>query len=109
MPVRKAAELYRVSISFIYKLLYRRRDRGTVSASKSRGHRRRSLSPARIDSLKEHIEQNVDATLEEIQAWLIERFGIRMSLAGIWNTLEREGITYKKNGARRGTGARRCA
>ena len=46
LAARAAARLFRVSVSYIYKALIRRRRTGEVSASPRRGHRPRKLSPA---------------------------------------------------------------
>src|ERR1043166_9071228 len=46
MAARAAARVFRVSVSYIYKALIRRRRTGEVSASSRRGHRPRKLTPA---------------------------------------------------------------
>src|ERR1044072_2822817 len=46
LAARAAARLFRVSVSYIYKALIRRRRTGEVSASPRRGHRPRKMSPA---------------------------------------------------------------
>ena len=45
MAARAAASVFRVSVSYIYKALIRRRRTGEVSASSRRGHRPRKLTP----------------------------------------------------------------
>src|SRR5438132_8763621 len=47
MAARPAASVFRVSVSYIYKALIRRRRTGEVSASSRRGHRPRKLTSAR--------------------------------------------------------------
>src|SRR5690348_4529215 len=44
MAARAAGKLFRVSVSYIYKALIRRRRTGEVSASLRRGHRPRKLT-----------------------------------------------------------------
>ena len=46
IAARSAASVFRVSVSYIYKALIRRRRTGEVSASTRRGHRPRKLTPA---------------------------------------------------------------
>src|SRR6266852_3401518 len=46
LAARTAASVFRVSVSYIYKALIRRRRTGEVSASTRRGHRPRKLTPA---------------------------------------------------------------
>src|SRR5437016_12718340 len=50
-----AARLFRVSVSYIYKALIRRRRTGEVSASSRRGHRPRKLTPEQETTLAAHI------------------------------------------------------
>jgi len=67
MAARAAAKLFRVSVSYIYKALIRRRRTGEVSASTRRGHRPRKLSPAQEAALASHIETHPDLTLAALQ------------------------------------------
>ena len=56
MAARAAASLFRVSVSYIYKALIRRRRTGEVSASPRRGHRPRKLSSVQEAALAARIE-----------------------------------------------------
>src|SRR5437879_903485 len=55
MAARPAASVFRVSVSYIYKALIRRRRTGEVSASSRRGHRPRKLTPAQEAAVAAHI------------------------------------------------------
>src|SRR5438309_10855751 len=55
MAARPAASVFRVSASYIYKALIRRRRTGEVSASSRRGHRPRKLTPEQETTLAAHI------------------------------------------------------
>ena len=55
MAARSAASVFRVSVSYIYKAVIRRRRTGEVSASSRRGHRPRKLMPAQEAALATHI------------------------------------------------------
>jgi transposase len=101
-PVYQAAKVYRVSVSFIYKLLTRRKETGQTSPSVTKGHRPRKLA-GHIEALKRYVDSYNDATLQEIQAWLAGQ-GIRVSIGALWGTLERENLVYKKKHTRRRTG-----
>jgi len=68
MAARAAAELFRVSVSYIYKALIRRRRTGATSASLRRGHRPRKLSPTQEAALAAQIEAHPDLTLAALQA-----------------------------------------
>jgi len=96
MAARAAAKLFRVSVSYIYKALIRRRRTGEVSASTRRGHRPRKLSPAQEAALASHIEVHPDLTLAALQAWLLVEHGVRLSNGAMWSAVARLGLSFKK-------------
>lgn len=98
-PVYEAAELYRVSVSFIYKLQARRLATGHTAPCAIRGRPPRKLT-GHIEALRGYVNDHNDATLHEMQEWLRGR-GVRVSIGALWNTLAREQFRYKKNGSRR--------
>ena len=109
MPARKAASVFQVSVSYVYKALIRRRTTGAVEASPVRGHRPRLLSVEQEAALEAHIKAHPDLTLAELKVWLEAEHGVRPSSGALWAAVDRLGLTYKKNAARRRTGsARRC-
>ena len=99
MAARAAAKLFRVSVSYIYKAVIRRRRTGAASASLRRGHRPRKLSPVQEAALAEHIAAHTDITLAALRAWLLAEHEVRLS-NGTWTAVHRLGLTFKK---------RRCA
>src|SRR5262245_45710927 len=96
MAARAAAKLFRVSVSYIYKALIRRRRTGEVSASTRRGHRPRKLSPVQEEALAAHVEAHPDLTLAALQAWLREEHGVRLSNGAMWAAVHRLGLSFKK-------------
>ena len=100
MAARAAAKLFRVSVSYIYKALIRRRRTGEVGASIRRGHRPRKLSPVQEVALAEHITAHPDITLAVLQAWLLSEHGVRLSNGAMWSTVARLGLSFKKRMAR---------
>ena len=96
VTARASAALFRVSVSYIYKALIRRRRTGEVSASPRRGHRPRKLSPAQETSLAVHIEAHPDLTLAALQAWLLAEHGVRLSNGAMWSAVARLGLSFKK-------------
>lgn len=96
VAARAAAELFRVSVSYIYKALIRRRRTGEVSASLRRGHRPRKLSPAQEAALAVHLEAQPDLTLAALQAWLSAEHGVRLSNGAMWSAVARLGLSFKK-------------
>ena len=96
MAARVAAKLFRVSVSYIYKALIRRRRTGEVSASAQRGHRPRKLTPAQEVALAARIEAHPDLTLAALQAWLLAEHGVRLSNGAMWSAVARLGLSFKK-------------
>ena len=69
LRVYSAAPLFRVSVSYIYKALGRRRATGDVTAHKSGGGPKPKLA-AYDEALRAQVAQKGDITLVELQAWL---------------------------------------
>src|SRR6516165_11901234 len=69
LGVYSAAPLFRVSVSYIYKALGRRRATGDVTAHKSGGGPKPKLA-AYDEALRAQVAQKADITLVELQAWL---------------------------------------
>ena len=96
MAARVAAALFRVSVSYIYKALIRRRRTGEVSASPRRGHRPRKLSVAQEAALAARIEAHPDLTLAVLQAWLLADHRVWLSNGALWSAVARLGLSFKK-------------
>ena len=101
LGVYRAAALYRVSVSYIYKALDRRRRTGESGPNPNRGHRARKLSLAQEAALAAHIKAHPDITLARLQDWLEAVHGVRLSDGAIWTAVDRLGLSFKKNPARR--------
>jgi transposase len=96
MAVRAAACVFRVSVSYIYKALIRRRRTGEVSASARRGHRPRKLRPEQEAALASHIEAHPDTTLVALQTWLAAEHAVRLSNGAMWSAVDRLDLSFKK-------------
>ena len=96
MAARSAASVFRVSVSYIYKALIRRRRTGEVSASSRRGHRPRKLTPEQETALAAHIAAHPDVTLAALQAWLAAEHAVRLSNGAMWSAVDRLGLSFKK-------------
>ena len=55
------------------------------------------LNEAARGQLAAWIEQQPDATLEELRARILAELGIRISIGALWNTLRRMKLTFKKS------------
>ena len=96
MAARAVASVFRVSVSYIYKALIRRRRTGEVSASSRRGHRPRKLTPTQEAALASHITAHPDLTLAALQTWLLAEHGVRLSNGAMWSAVARLGLSFKK-------------
>ena len=96
LGVYSAAPMFRVSVSYIYKALIRRRRTGEVSASRRRGHGPRKLTPGQEAALASHITAHPDLTLAALQSWLSSKHGVRLSNGAMWSAVDRLGLSFKK-------------
>ena len=95
MSVAEAAVLFQVSISYIYKAMIRRRLTGETTARPQRCHVGQKLA-AYHDAIRARVSAQPDATLDELRAWMLASHGVSVSQGGMWNVLDRLGLTLKK-------------
>jgi transposase len=103
LGVYAAAPLFGVSVSYIYKALGRRRSTGETTVRAQRGHQAPALA-AYHTAIMDRVASHPDETIDELRAWLLNSHGVSASTGGMWNTLDRLGLTFKK---RRSTPASR--
>jgi transposase len=89
---REIARRFRVDLSFVVRLLQRRRDAGTLDPKPHGGGPPLSLGPDDRRRLAELIREQPDATLEQLR----QRGGFGCSLTPLWRALRRLGLTRKK-------------
>jgi transposase len=91
------AEQFDVSLAWVYRLVQRRRETGSIAPRKQRTFRGRALSRDQEVRLVALITARPDATLVELQHAL----PTRAALSTLWRTIDRLGLTVKKNRTRR--------
>lgn len=91
-----AAPVFRVSVSYIYKALIRRRTTGEVTARPSGGGPKPKLAP-HDEALRARVAAHPDATLEELQAWLTAERRVTVSIGCLWNRLNFLKLPLKKS------------
>lgn len=96
LPAMAAAERFGVSLSYIYKVLTRRRVSGETTARLQRNQQEFKLA-AHHEAIQAEVDRRPDATLEELRNWLVETHGVEASLGLMHNTLIRLGLTLKKS------------
>src|SRR5262245_41514087 len=101
ISVAAVAARFEVSVAWVYRLVQRRRDTGSIEPRKQTKFRSRALSEAEEDRLVFLITAQPDATLVELQ----QALPTRAALSTLWRTIDRRGLTVKKNRTRRRTAA----
>ena len=94
---RRLAKRFNVALSFIVKLLKQYRTTGDISPKPFNGGVKLKLSPENLVVLADLIENNNDATLDELCQMLKEKLGVRISRATMGRMTQRLKLTVKKN------------
>ncbi len=89
----EVAERFGVSVSWVRRLLRRRRERGTYAPLDTRRGRKPVIVGETQRQLERILSKDPDATLEELR----ERCNVSCSLVTIHNTLRRLGYRHKKS------------
>jgi transposase len=89
---REIARRFRVSLSFVTRLIQRRRESGDLNAKPHGGGHPPALDEAARQRLRQLVQKQPDATLKELR----QRLGLSCSLMAIWRTLRDLKITRKK-------------
>ncbi len=90
---RQLAVVFGVSSAWIRKLLWLRRETGTVAAKVYRRGPRPRLSDGQLARLAELVRQHPDATLCELR----RRLRVNCSVVTIHRALAKLGLSYKKS------------
>jgi transposase len=98
---KATAQLFQVSISYLYKALGRRSATGETEARPQRNRQTLKLEDHHA-AIAAEVALRPDVTLDELRAWLLATRGVSASLGLMHNTLARLGLTLKKSrGGRR--------
>jgi len=90
------AVLLRVSISYVSKVLGRRRRTGQTTALPQRCHVAPKLADLR-DSIRAQVTACPDATIAELRTWLLKTHEVSASNGLMWKTLSALDLTLKKS------------
>lgn len=105
MGAYEAAPLFRVSVSYIYKALGRRRLTGETAPRPRLGRPGQKLA-ALHDALLARVRAEPGVTLAELRGWLLAEHGASVSTGCLWAALDRLDLTHKKSPARGRAGSR---
>jgi transposase len=94
--IQQLAERFRVSYSFVRKLLKRYEAKGTVEPAAHGGGKLPKLNSQQIEMVVELVEEDNDATLQQLCAGLEEKTGIKISIPTMCRLLQKLELTRKK-------------
>jgi transposase len=100
---RAVAKLFQVGAATVVRWMQMHHAAGTC-APRPMGGRRHFVLLAEREWLLARVAAAPDLTVRALRAELIGR-GTKVSYGAVWDFLAAEGLTYKKNAARRRTGA----
>jgi transposase len=102
MASQDVASKLRVSVSWVNRLLQRRRETGEIEPRPQTVFKTQAFA-GREDQLRALVAAHPDRTLAELR----EALRSSASLSSVWRALKRLDLTVKKNGTRRRTAASR--
>ena len=94
--VGQIAKRFKVSVSYVSKVLARRTKTGETTARPQVNHVPAKLAEDEA-AIRDKLQAERDLTLAELQAWLSKEHAVTVSVRVIWNTLRRLKITRKKS------------
>lgn len=98
---RAAAKRFGVAASTAIKWVKRWRQEGHVRPRPMGGDRHSHRMEAHAAEILGLVRERPDITLAEIAAHLKEAHGLRVAHSTVWRLLDRHGMTFKKNRARK--------
>ena len=90
--LRQIAHRFRVSLSFVARLLRRRRQTGSLDPKPHGGGHPPALDHEGRERLRDLVRQQPDATLDELR----QRLGVPCSRMALWRALGQQKLTRKK-------------
>ena len=96
ISIRNLAQRFRVAKSFIQKLLKQYQQTGDIKPKRQGGNSPPKVQGADLVSLTEIIENNNDATLEELCELLAAETGVKVSRATMGRISQKLDYTFKK-------------
>jgi len=94
--MRKLADDFMVSLSFVFRLVERFKQNGHINPKPHRGGRASSMDAENCQFMVEVLKSNIDLTLEELCSLYDHKFGKKVSKSTMDRTLKKMNITRKK-------------
>ena len=94
---RQLAKQFRVALSFVEKLLKQHRETGNIAPKKRLNQTPTKLNDEQLKVIEQLVEENNDATLEELRTLLEQKTGVRIGRSTVARMLSKLDLTVKKN------------
>lgn len=107
LSCNRAAERFGIAVSSAVRWVHAWRTEGRTKALPQGGDLRSHHIEAYREVILAAIEAEVDTTLVELADLLRSQHGASFAPSTVWRFLDRHGLTFKKNGARKRAGATR--
>jgi transposase len=95
--LREIAETFKVTKSFIDKLLKQRRETGSIEPLPHGGGPNRLLDVKKEVLIGNYVLENIDATLDELCEYVTKKTKLNVSASTMCRTLQRLDLRRKKN------------
>lgn len=102
--IKEVAERFAVGETFVKKMLKQKREQGAVQSPAHGGGKRRTLEEKHLKALRGWLKKEPDLTLRELQEKMLSEKEKSVSIAALGATVQREGLTRKKNQSSRRKG-----
>jgi transposase len=96
LSMREVAQLFQVGKNFVFNLIKLWKTTGSVSPRPHGGGQPAKLDSSHIAILQDIVEENNDATLEELAELLEQKSGLKVSPSTICRQLQKLDLTLKK-------------
>lgn len=87
------AKRFRVGVAWVYRLLQRRRETGSIEPKPRGGGQKPAFDPPAAERLRQAVADRPDATLEELR----EAVGVACGTSAVHRALEKLGLPRKKS------------
>lgn len=94
---RQLAKRFRVALSFVEKLLKQYRETGSIAPKVRTQQTPTKLNAQQLSILKQIVEANKDATLDELRSYLEQKTGVLIGQTTVDRMLRMMNIKVKKN------------
>ena len=92
----RLAEIFGVSLTWVKRVLRRRRQTGSTEVLSFAGGKRPKLTDQQTQQVRQYVLADTDATLREVQSWLQATETIRLSLSTLSRLLTKLDLPRKK-------------